>query len=110
MLFRSLGVTDEAFVAAVYAALKPGGVFLIYNLCPAPSKPPEPYKPWADGRCPFPRTMLEAAGFTVAAFDAVDDDAARAMGRALSWDRGDKPMDLARDLFAWYTVAVKPAK
>jgi len=106
----NLGVPDEAFVAAVFGALKPGGVFLIYNLCPAPSVPPEPYKPWADGRSPFPRAMLEAAGFTVAAFDVVDDEPARAMGRALSWDRGDKPMDLAQDLFAWYTIAVKPAK
>lgn len=102
-----LGVPDEPFVREVYAAIEPGGVFLIYNLCPAPSKKGEPYKPWADGRCPFPREMLEGAGFRVEAFDVDDTAAAREMGRALAWDA--EGMDLENDLFAWYTIAIRPA-
>ncbi len=106
----NLGVSDEAFVNAVFEALRPGGVMMIYNICPAPSVPPQPYKPWADGRCPFSREMLEAAGFEVAAFDVVDDEPIRAQARALGWDRGEQPMNLEADLFAWYTVAKKPGK
>ena len=105
-----LGVADEEFVRAVAESLNPGGVFLIYNLCPAPAKEGEPYIPWADGRCPFPRAMLEGAGLQVVAFDQVDDAAARAMGDALGWDDGEHGMDLPNDLFAWYTLAVKPAR
>ena len=42
-----LGVSDAAFATALCRALKPGGVFVIYNICPAPSKPGEPYQHWA---------------------------------------------------------------
>lgn len=104
-----LGVTPEEFVRAVAGALKPGGIFLIYNLSPAPKSDPAQWVPWADGRCPFPREMLREAGLEVLAFDVPDDEAARAMGRALEWDRGPQPMDLEGDLFALYTVVRKPA-
>ena len=104
-----LGVSDEEFVAAVFAALRPGGLFMIYNLCPAPAAAGQPYIPWADGHCPFPREMLEAAGLQVLDFDVVDDEAARAMGHALGWDQGESPMNLKDDLFAWFTVARRPA-
>ncbi|HEY3353182.1 MAG TPA: hypothetical protein VGQ83_08050 [Polyangia bacterium] len=103
-----LGVSDEEFVRVLYGLLKPGGRVMIYNLCPAQAPPDKPYIPWADGRSPFPRAMLEAAGFRVLAFDADDTAFARRMGRALGWDRGDEPMDLDRDLFAWYTLLEKP--
>jgi SAM-dependent methyltransferase len=103
-----LGVSDEAFVKALYAALKPGGRVLIYNLSPAPSPPGQPYKPWTDGRCPFPRSVWESAGFKVQAFDANDDTAARAMGRALGWDKGPSAMDLDKDLLALYTLVERP--
>ncbi|MGD9690627.1 MAG: hypothetical protein AB7K52_13160 [Phycisphaerales bacterium] len=102
-----LGVSDEEFVAAVVESLKPGGLMVIYNICPAPAPPDQPYKPWADGRCPFPREMLEAAGLEVLAYDEVDDEACRRQGRALGWHLGDRPMDLEADLFAWYTIARK---
>ena len=52
-----LGVDDRAFVQAVYDMLEPGGLFLIYNLCPAQAPPDQPYIPWADGRCPFDRRL-----------------------------------------------------
>ncbi len=105
-----LGVADDEFVRQVRASLKPGGLLVIYNLCPAPSGPAEPYKPWADGRSPFPRAMLEAAGLEVLDFDRNDDEAARALGRAMGWDRGEQPMDLENDLFAWVTIARRPNK
>lgn len=100
-----LGVDDSTYVATLARILKPGGFALIYNLSPAPAPPGKPYIPWADGRCPFPRTMWEGAGFEVLAFDVDDSEVARMMGHALAWDdpEGGK-MDLANDLFAHYTL------
>lgn len=105
-----LGVSDSAFVAALYAALAPGGRVLIYNLCPAPAAPGKPYIPWADGRCPFPAEAWRAAGFRVVVFDRDDGPAARAMGHALGWDAGGSPMDLAHDLFATWSLFEKPKR
>jgi SAM-dependent methyltransferase len=103
-----LGVDDAAFLRALHGALKPGGYVLIYNLSPAPAKPGEPYKPMADGRCPFGREDLEAAGFRVLDYNRDDSDPARAVGRALGWDRGDGAIELDRDLFATYTMLRRP--
>ncbi|MFN0058781.1 MAG: Rid family hydrolase [Planctomycetota bacterium] len=103
-----LGVADASFVRALYEALKPGGMVLIYNICPKQAPEPEPYIPWADGRSPFERCVWEAAGFRVAQFDVDDGAAVRAMAAALGWDKGESPMDLDRDLFAHYTVVVRP--
>lgn len=105
-----LGVDDEAFVRAVADSLRPGGFFLIYNICPAPAAPGQPYIPWADGRCPFARELFEKAGLRVLKFDEKDDAACRAMGRALGWDQGSGAMNLETDLFAWYTLVQKPAR
>ena len=96
----NLGVEDAVFVQALYDALKPGGRVLIYNICPAPSPPDQPYKPWADGRCPFARETWEAAGFRVVAFDRDDSEVIRKFAHALGWDQGDSPIDLKTDLFA----------
>jgi len=103
-----LGVDDETFVQKLFSILRPGGFVLIYNISPAPAPPDKPYIPWADGRCPFPKTMWESAGFQVIAFDQDDTTMARAMGRALEWDKGEGAMDLEKDLFALYTLARKP--
>lgn len=102
-----LGVSDDEYLRAVHRLLEPGGLFLVYNLAPAPAPRGQPYIPWADGRSPFTARALEAAGFEVVAFDRDDSPAARAMGRALGWDAGDAPMDLERGLFATYTLARK---
>lgn len=103
-----LGVDDDTFIRSMYALLKPGGLVMIYNLCPAPAKPGQPYIPWADGRCPFKKEDIESAGFVVHAFDQDDSAKAREFGQALGWDKGDRPMNLENDLFAWYTLLEKP--
>ncbi|CAG1002532.1 hypothetical protein PHYC_03001 [Phycisphaerales bacterium] len=104
-----LGVSNEEFVRKTAAALKPGGLFMIYNICPAQKSEPEAWIPWADGRCPFPREVLDAAGFEIIVFDKDDDEAIRAVGKALEWDQGEKPMELEADLFATYTIVRKRA-
>ncbi len=98
-----LSVPEEQYVRAVFGALKPGGLFVIYNISPRPSREGEQYKPWADGRCPFPRDMLESAGFEVLAFDQNDDEPARRMFETLAYPT--KADDGGDDLFAWYTIA-----
>jgi SAM-dependent methyltransferase len=103
----NLGVDDAAFVRSVHDLLKPGGWVLIYNICPAPAPPDQPYKPWTDGRCPFARPVWEGAGFEVLAFDRDDSESLRALARALGWDRGPDAMDLTRDLFAHYSLMRK---
>ncbi len=102
-----LGVSDEAFCRKVASILRKGGLFLIYNLSPAPNPADKSYLPWADGRCPFDRTTLEAAGFEVLAYDVNDDGPAREMGRRLGWDKGTSAMDFEKDLFGHYTLARK---
>jgi SAM-dependent methyltransferase len=106
----NLDVDDESFVRALHAALKPGGWVMIYNITPAPSPPDQPYKNWADGRCPFPRPVWEAAGFDVVAFDRDDTPAIRQIAAALGWDKGDSPIDLKTDLFAQYSLMRKKQK
>jgi hypothetical protein len=103
----NLGVDDPTFLRAVASALKPGGWFVIYNLCPAPNAAGKPYLPWADGRCPFSAEDLAAAGFETLVRDAVDDRPARALGAALGWDKPPDNMKLEDDLFALVTVARK---
>jgi SAM-dependent methyltransferase len=103
----NLGVDDPTFLKAVASALKPGGWFVIYNLSPAPNAAGKPYIPWADGRCPFSAEDLAAAGFETLVRDSVDDQAARALGAALGWDKPPDNMKLADDLFALVTITRK---
>jgi hypothetical protein len=99
-----LGVDDSTYVATLARTVKPGGLVMIYNLCPAPAPPGKPYIPWADGRCPFERALLEKSGFEVLVLDRDDSSAARRMAHALGWDAGERPMGLEKDLFATYTL------
>lgn len=101
----TLGVEDDAFVKALADSLRSEGVLMIYNICPAQKKPDEGYLPWADGRCPFPRELLEKHGFEVLAYDMDDSAMIRKVGEALKWN--EQGMDLQNDLFAWYTLAIK---
>jgi SAM-dependent methyltransferase len=106
----NLEVDDAAFVRALHDVLKPGGWVMIYNICPAPSPTDQPYKPWADGRCPFPRSVWESLGFLVLEFDHDDTQAIRSFAHALGWDRGADAMDLKTDLFALYSLFRKAGK
>jgi hypothetical protein len=103
-----LGMSDREVLKALFAALKPGGRLMIFNLGPAPNAPKEPYRPMADIRCPFPHDALEAAGFVVEAFNRDDTRAAREMGADLGWNKGEGAMDLEKDLFASYSLVRKP--
>ncbi len=107
----NLGVSDEVFLSALFSALKPGGRVIIYNLQPKQGDDKQPYKPHADGRCPYSAAQFEAAGFRVITIDANDDVAIREMGRRLGWDRneaGEVISDLEKNLFASYSVVQRP--
>jgi len=101
-----LGVSPEEFLRAVAAALAPGGLFAIYNLCPA--QKPERYIPWADGQSPFTREQFAAAGLDVLAFDVDDTEMAHELAWALKWD--EQGMSVEDDLFAWFTLVQRPAR
>lgn len=108
-----LDVSDEVAIKAFYDALSPGGYFLIYNICPAPTPPDKPFVPWSDGRSPFTKAQLEAAGFEVLEFDKDDRKAVQEMGRAIGWDQtydGEPGIDLVNDLSVLYTLVRRPAK
>ncbi len=99
-----LGLDDAKLLSLVFSELKPGGFFFIYNLAPAQA---DPYKPMADGRCPFTKDALVAAGFEVLAYDVDDSVKARELGRALEWNADGE--DLEKTLFATYMLARRPA-
>ncbi len=106
-----LGVSDDVVLKSFYDALTPGGFFLIYNICPALTPSDKPFVPWSDGRSPFTKTQIEAAGFEVLEFDKDDIEAVRIMGQTLGWDRpeeGEPGMDLINDLSVLYTLMRKP--
>jgi SAM-dependent methyltransferase len=103
-----LGVSDEDVLAAFHRALEPGGAFLIYNVCPAPTPPDRPFVPWSDGRSPFTRDQWETAGFEVVAFDVDDTPTLRTYARALGWGKDPaEPWDIEHDLSVLYTLARK---
>ena len=102
-----LGLEDAKLLELVFGMLEPGGYFYIYNLAPAQK---QPYLPMADGRCPWSREQLQAAGFEVLAYDADDSTKARQMGHLLEWDVTDSGLtdDLNKSLFATYTLLRRP--
>ena len=101
-----LGVDDATYVKRLFESLRPGGIAIIYNLSPPPAPPEKPYIPWADGRCPFERELLEKAGFTVLEYDRLDDAAAREMARRLGWDK--QGMNPDTELFSHFTILRRP--
>jgi len=102
----NLGVTDEEYLTAVYKALNPGGMFIVYNLSPAQNPPDKEFLPMADGRFPFDRALSEKVGFQVLSFDVNDDEFARKMGFAYGWGTTE---ELQTSIFAHYTILKKPA-
>lgn len=97
-----LGLDDARLLKLVHSQLAKGGLFFVYNISPAQAVP---YKPMADGHCPWTKAQLEAAGFEVLAYDVSDDAKVREMGRALEW--AEPGEDLEKTLFAWFTLAKK---
>jgi hypothetical protein len=105
-----LGVPDATFVRTMHAMLKPGGYALIYNLSPAQNPPDQPFIPWADGRCPFERKLVEQTGFEVLAWDQPDHAAIHDFWFALGYDQGQSRAEVAKTLFAHYTLLRRPAR
>ena len=100
-----LDVDDETYCRAVFDALKPGGSFLIYNLCPAPAAAGEKYIPWADGRSPFTAETYQKVGFKVVAIDVDDTPAARKMAKTLGWGTDE---EIEKGIFGIYTLVQRP--
>lgn len=100
-----LGVDDSTYVARVHGALKPGGLFMIYNLYGQQAPPDQPYKPWATGECPFDRGLMERAGFEIVRWNADDSRAARDMGRALGWNANMDDATFEKEFNAMVTIA-----
>jgi hypothetical protein len=107
----NIGVDDAAFLTALYQTLKPGGLLVIWNLCPKKAAENEEYVPWAEGESPYTTQQFQDAGFEVISFDVDDSRATRAMLHALAFDAPDADgavADLERDFFAWFTVVKRP--
>jgi hypothetical protein len=100
-----LSVPDEEYLAAVHAALNPGGVWVIYNLG-GPRLRAGAYDPSADINCPWTREALEAAGFEVLEFDMDDSGPTREHAVAFGWAKPTDP--LGSQWFSLYTVCRKP--
>lgn len=98
-----LGKEPQELLGLIFSMLKPGGYFYIYNLAPAQE---QPYKPMADGRCPWTEDALQAAGFEIIEYDMDDSTKARQMGHLLEWDSDGS--DLEKALFATYTLVRRP--
>jgi hypothetical protein len=103
-----LGASDEVVLARFFAALKPGGRMMIYNICPAPSPPDKPFIPWSDGRSPFSPEQWQAAGFHVLVYNRDDTAELRTLAHAMKWDQGPDKMDLEHNLSVLYTLVERP--
>ncbi|MFN9976748.1 MAG: hypothetical protein ACK58T_43295 [Phycisphaerae bacterium] len=102
-----LGVDDAAFLKAMHDALKPGGLAIIYNICPAQAPADKPYIPWADGEFPFAKDLTEKAGFEILAWDVVDDEICHKLWPFVSGDTKSTPDELKATIFTHYTVLRK---
>ena len=98
-----LGVSNEEFLARVHDALKPGGVFVLYNICPPQAPPDQEWIPWADGLSPFTREQFERAGFEVISLDAVDQAWVLDGFGALGYVEGLRE-EAAKQFLCWYTI------
>jgi len=105
-----LGVGDEAFLQHVHSSLVPGGVFIIYNICPPQNSADQPYLPHADGKSPFSRADYEQAGFEVLAFDVEDREWVVDAFLALGYTTGKTREEASQELFCWYTIVRKVTK
>jgi len=102
-----LGLSDEAFLKQIAAVLEPGGLFVIYNICPPQNPPDKPYIPWADGKSPFSPEAFKHAGFEVLAFDVEDQPWVLECFDKLGYGEGKPLEQLAKEYFCWYTIVRK---
>ncbi|MFO0528346.1 MAG: class I SAM-dependent methyltransferase [Planctomycetota bacterium] len=102
-----LGLSDEEFLKQVAAALEPGGLFVIYNICPPQNPADKPYIPWADGKSPFSQEAFQQAGFEVLAFDVEDQPWVLDCFSKLGYGEGKSLEQLAKEYFCWYTIVRK---
>lgn len=108
----TLGVDDAAFLRHIHDSLNPGGLFIIYNICPAQSDPKDltkPYIPFADGKSPFSRAQFATAGLDVLEFDVVDSAWAIDAFTALGYNDGASKDAMSKTIFCWYTIAKRPS-
>lgn len=100
-----LGVDDAEFLRSVRDLLRPGGFFMIYNVCPAQNPPDKPYIPFADGKCPFDADLIRSVGFEVLYFDEEDQ-----AGLAPTWaSLGYADENYQTNTFAWWTLLRRAA-
>jgi hypothetical protein len=104
----TLGVDDPAFLHAMHEALKPGGIAIIYNISPPQNPDDKPYLPHADPRCPFPREMIEKAGFEVIEYDTSDDEFLRPMWVKMGLSESNEKAQA--EIFSRYTLLRRAAK
>jgi len=97
----SFGVSDQELLGALFRALRPGGVLVVYSLGGAYAPPGESYNPSCDIANPWSEQEWTDAGFEVIAHEAPESDAARDVGVALGW--GAKP-ELERAIFGNYSI------
>lgn len=102
-----LGVSDNEFLQQVAATLDPGGLFVIYNICPPQNPPDKPYIPWADGKSPFSPEAFQQAGLEVLAFDVEDQQFVLDCFDRLGYGAGKPREQLAKEFFCWYTIVRK---
>ena len=102
-----LSCSDEEFLRATFQALKPGGVWVVYNLG-GPRLRNGAYDPSADINCPWTRADLEAAGFEVVHFDLDDSAPTRVHALAFGWATPEDPVDA--QWFSLVTVLRRPGQ
>ena len=98
--YTELKAEDGVFLAALFEALAPGGLVLVYNLGYEPAAPGEPYRPQDDIGCAFEPDAWESAGFELLDFDTDDAEGARKHAEGYGW--GSRPV------FARFTIARRP--
>ncbi|MBL8760352.1 MAG: hypothetical protein JNL50_03535 [Phycisphaerae bacterium] len=99
-----LGVSDAMFLKSVHDALRPAGLFIIYNICPPQNPPDKEYIPWADGKSPWSRQEFNDAGFDVLALDVDDQAWVLDCFEKLGYTDGKPREQAAKDYFCWYTI------
>lgn len=100
-----LGVSDEAFLAALFETMAPGGYVVIYNIGLGDAGDADSYNPAADIANPWPSEAWVGAGFEIVAHDVEDDEATRQLAKALKQD--EQGLDLAR-LHGQYSILRRP--